>query len=118
MPNLDFKGAVPYHTVNSYFEAARLFINTSESEGFPNSFLQAWVRRVPVISFFDPDNLIEELGLGASPGDLPGMVEAIRNVLNDDARRAQIGERARDFVKSRYSSVAVARKYEEHVLVP
>ena len=64
--NIRFVGAVPYSEVNSYFSRAKLFLNTSDSEGFPNSFLQAWVRGVPVVSFFDPDDLIASEGLGIS----------------------------------------------------
>ena len=34
VPNLNFVGAVPYSEVNAYFSRAKLFLNTSDSEGF------------------------------------------------------------------------------------
>ena len=55
--NLEFLGALPYGKINQYFARAEVFVNTSEIEGFPNSFLQAWVRGVPVVSFFDPASI-------------------------------------------------------------
>ena len=51
LDNVEFLGAVPYHQVNNYFLRAKLFLNTSDQEGFPNSYLQALVRRTPVVSF-------------------------------------------------------------------
>ena len=110
VPNLEFVGAVPYADVNDYFHATRVFANTSDSEGFPNSFLQAWVRGVPVVSFFDPDNLIDQRGLGASPGDLQEMQAAINHLL-DDTARAPVAKTCRDFAVDNYGAINVARRY-------
>ncbi len=62
--NLSFLGFQPFHITESYFDQCKVFVNTSEYEGFPNTFLQAWSRGVPVISYFDPDNVIEKEKLG------------------------------------------------------
>ncbi len=113
VPNLNFIGAVPYHQVNHYIERARVFVNTSDAEGFPNSFLQAWVRQVPVVSFFDPDGLIAKKKLGAVPIDLAGMVDKIHELLDSDGLRESVGERCRLFVLEIYSPDAVVKAYEE-----
>ena len=109
--NLDFAGTVPYSRVNDYFRRAKIFINTSESEGFPNSFLQAWARGVPVISFFDPDNLITKHGLGNSPDSLGTMIDTINIFLSDESIRIEVGNRAREFVKSNYTPSNVVKHY-------
>lgn len=64
-PNLKFLGSLNFPEVNTYFSMCRLFICTSEIEGFPNTFLQAWSNKCPVISTFDPSNLIRNQELGA-----------------------------------------------------
>ena len=109
--NLDFLGFVPYSEVNSYFARAKVFINTSEVEGFPNSFLQAWIREVPTVSFFDPDDIIKNHGLGAVPSEIIEMAENIDQLLTNTERRESIGEKARAFATDYYSPVSVARTY-------
>jgi glycosyltransferase involved in cell wall biosynthesis len=64
IPNLDFKGFIPFEKANDEFGRAKLFISTSYEEGFSNTFPQAWSRGVPVISFINPDNLIVDRKLG------------------------------------------------------
>ncbi len=113
VPNLSFLGAVPYHKVNDYIGRAKVFVNTSDSEGFPNSFLQAWVRRVPVISFFDPDGIIEQHRLGAVPANFQDMVDKVGEMLNSDDVREVVAERCRGFVLRNYSPQVIAKTYEE-----
>lgn len=109
--NLEFMGAVPYHQVNSYFARTKVFVNTSESEGFPNSFLQAWIRGVPVLSFFDPDRTIERNGLGLSPDGLDDMAKSLASLLADPTKLLGMSERARKFALENYSSEQVSLKY-------
>lgn len=118
LPNLEFVGAVPYHRVNDYFARARVFVNTSESEGFPNSFLQAWIRGVPVVSFFDPDGLLETAGLGRAPRDLREMREAVEAYLSNEAARAASGAHCTEYAYANHAPTAVARRYIELGAVP
>ena len=81
--NLDFLGGLPFKAANDYFTDAALFVCTSEAEGFPNTFLQAWANGVPVISTVDPGGVITENGLGVVVQDLQGLVSATKAVLED-----------------------------------
>lgn len=110
--NLAMLGAVPYHEVNTYFARARVFVNTSDSEGFPNSFLQAWIRGVPVVSFFDPDGLIARHGLGiAVRGDIDSMARALDALLGDPPALQAMAERCRNFALAHYAPDAVVERY-------
>ena len=109
--NLEFLGAVPYQSVNNYFMESKVFLNTSDSEGYPNSFLQAWARSTPVVSFFDPDNIIRDKGHGCVPQDLNRMKSDVEALLSDDRRRTSIGADARKFVFDNYSSDPVVETY-------
>ena len=111
--NLEFKGYVSYQEVNAYYARSRVFVNTSDSEGFPNSFLQAWVRGTPVISFFDPDGIIEREKLGVSPDGLAQMAAAVRELIDDDSQLKMFSAHVSQFARDHYSPGAVALRYHE-----
>jgi len=113
LDNLSFMGAISYHEVNNYFSKSKVFVNTSDWEGFPNSFLQAWARGVPVISFFDPDDLISTRKMGAVPKDIPDMAKKVKLLLSDNEQRESIAKSSQTFVLENYSPVAIAKHYEQ-----
>ncbi len=113
LPNVTCPGAVPYAEVGTLFSRARIFLNTSQIEGFPNTFLQAWVRGVPVVAFFDPDSLIKQRQLGRTATDLDDMVNGIRTLLEDSQERERAGERARAYAVATFGAKHIASRYLE-----
>jgi glycosyltransferase involved in cell wall biosynthesis len=111
--NLEFKGYVPYQEVNAYYARSRIFVNTSDSEGFPNSFLQSWVRGTPVFSFFDPDGIIARERLGGSPKGTGQMVMEIQQLIEDHDRRAELSAHVARYALDHYTPDAVASRYHE-----
>lgn len=80
-PNVIFHGGVPYRDIGRLFDRAKLFVNTSELEGFPNTYLQAWVRGIPVIATFDPGGVIDREGLGVARDMTPSLAWHIDELL-------------------------------------
>ena len=109
-PNLIFHGHRSYWDANSLYGRARLLVNTSDLEGFPNAFLQSWIRGVPVVSFTDPDGLIRRHGLGEAVASAPAMRAAILRLLGDAGALAETGARCRAYVAREYA--------EERILAP
>jgi len=78
LPNVEYLGWVTHHEVPSLFSRARVFFNSSVVEGFPNSFLEAWRQRVPVLSTVDPGGLMKDRGLGYHVEDLDSMSRRLK----------------------------------------
>jgi glycosyltransferase involved in cell wall biosynthesis len=110
LSNVMFHGQIPYHDVNDYFAKARVFVNTSDIEGFPNSYLQAWARGTPVVAFFDPDGLIAREGLGVAVSDMDEMREAIIGLITDRERWLAMSARCVAFMRREFN--------EERILAP
>jgi glycosyltransferase involved in cell wall biosynthesis len=83
LPNVSFHGLVPQHRVGAFFERARIHVSTSETEGFPNTFVQAWSRGTPVVTFLDPERMVSRNGLGAVVSDAEGLHTAIGSLAGD-----------------------------------
>lgn len=114
LPNVSFHGQVPYHDSFSYYARAKLFINTSDLEGFPNSYLQSWVHGTPVVAFFDPDGLIAREGLGRAVGSLSEMAKAISDY-QDRNTWEQASARARAYMNRVHGEDMILRPYLEEI---
>ena len=112
MPNVEFTGFVPYAKVEEHFDDALMFINTSESEGFPNTFLQAWARGVPSISFVDCGARVAGKTVGRVVGSMSEMIACVRQWLENDLELADAGGVCRAYVEGRHSTSKVVDMYE------
>jgi glycosyltransferase involved in cell wall biosynthesis len=112
LSNVTMLGAVRYRDTAALFDRAKIFLNTSSIEGFPNTFLQAWIRGVPVVTFFDPDGLVQRLPLGRVARSLDDMRESIRVLLDGEADRQLLGRRAREFALREFTDGVAARYLE------
>ena len=63
--NLIITGKLSFEEALKYFDDTSILVNSSLSEGFSNTYIQAWLRGVPTIVFgADPDNVITRHNLG------------------------------------------------------
>lgn len=85
LPNVTFFEGVPFTDVASYFRRAKIFVGTSESEGFPNTYIESCLAGVPIASLeVDPAGFIERNDCGiVARGDLTALVDGIERLLTD-----------------------------------
>lgn len=76
---------VAYQDIQGYFDRAKSYVCTSETEGFPNTFIQAALAGTPIISYqINPDGMIGKYHLGMVCGDDPEKaVKFLREIDND-----------------------------------
>jgi glycosyltransferase involved in cell wall biosynthesis len=102
--NLDYYGEQPTHKVNEILAASHVFVNTSTYEGFPNTFVQAWMREVPVVSMLlDPDNILKTQKIGYHSGSFEQMVKDVEKLIHNPALRNDMGKRAQIYAMKNHS---------------
>jgi glycosyltransferase involved in cell wall biosynthesis len=83
VPNLQFIAGAPFEQMDAYFEKAIAYVNTSESEGFPNTFVQACKSATPILSLnVNPDGFLDrhQCGLCAG-GDWEQFVKHLHHII-------------------------------------
>ena len=112
-PNVTFHGRLAYHDAAALYGRARVFVNTSDVEGFPNSYLQAWMRGVPVVTLIDPDRVIEREGLGIAAQSPARLAGAARDLLQDKADWQAASARCRAYMAREHGEDQVLARYLE-----
>ena len=104
MPNLEYLGQRTHGEINQMLAHAHIFVNTSLHEGFPNTFIQAWMREVPVVSLhIDPDGVLDREAVGVHAETEERLVQAVRMLVMDPVKRAEYAARARKHAMLRHS---------------
>jgi glycosyltransferase involved in cell wall biosynthesis len=113
LPNVEYLGQVAPQKAAQIIANAAILLSTSDAEGFPNTFTQAWSDGTPIVSLnIDPDRIIERAGLGAVSGKLEQAITDIKALMDSPHRREEIAMRARKFVVENYSASAVVGLFE------
>lgn len=112
--NLEFLGFVPHHKIQKYYEEASLLINTSQIEGFPNTFLEAWINSIPVISLsVDPDEIICNKKLGLHSKTFQQLIQDIKTIMFNDNLRIEMGMNGKKYVEQNHDLKKIVDQFEK-----
>ncbi len=116
--NLEVTGFLPQDEVNHRIAKAKILVDTSDSAGFPNTFIQSWLRGTAVVSLhLDPDKLLTEKGVGVLSKSSARLMEDIDSLMSDEKKRKKIVQRAFKYSKDNHDIVrtgeAHLKLYEE-----
>ncbi len=102
--NLAYLGSKSIHKVNEILAKSHIFINTSTVEGFANTYIQSWMREVPVISLHcDPDNLLSRHNIGYLAGSYDKMKELTLELITNASKRIHMGKNAKSYAFKQHS---------------
>jgi glycosyltransferase involved in cell wall biosynthesis len=102
--NLRYLGQKSHAEVNELLARAHIFVNTSTQEGFPNTFIQSWLRDVAVVSLsVDPDEVLQRKQVGIAAHSESGLAAAVRLLAENPEVRAAFVKRARDHATACHS---------------
>ncbi len=101
LPNVTLYERIPWESINSHFKQAKLFLNTSRHEGFPNTFVQAAVHGIPILSWtVDPDGVLSREGIGmCAEGSFERLATSVRQGCASPSQLAEMGRRAEAYAR-------------------
>jgi glycosyltransferase involved in cell wall biosynthesis len=114
--NVTVHGAESREDLARRYARALCLVSTSDYEGFPNTFLEAWSHGLPVVSTIDPDGLIAERGLGAVAPDVGGLAAAVDHLRASGGQWARASAAARAYYLENHTVDASMERVERTFL--
>ncbi|MFX0186740.1 MAG: glycosyltransferase family 4 protein [Candidatus Hodarchaeota archaeon] len=113
--NLQFIPGIPFSEVDDYYKNAKVFVNTSLTEGFPNSFNQSMNSSTPILSLnINPDNFIgkNQVGLFCN-NNFNTLIENLNHLLKNPEAWTNFSENAYKYVKREMNIEIAIIKWKE-----
>ena len=112
--NLVFIPRVPFNQIHEYFQRAKVFVNTSNYEGFPNTFIQACKSATAILTLnVNPDSFLDKHNCGIScNGDWQRFVDSLRSLLEED-RWLKMGINGKKYVEEHHDVTKIIQQYKE-----
>lgn len=112
LPNLLVHGRVTRKQLAEFYQQAICLCCTSENEGFPNVFLEAWSFGLPIISTFDPDDVIVRTKIGYIAKSVEELSAAIGKLLASPEQWRSMSRRARYYYMKNHHAESILPQFE------
>lgn len=115
--NLRFIEKVKFNKIDKYFEEAKIFVNTSEFEGFPNTFIQSCINSVPIISLkVNPGNFLKKENCGFSCNDnFENMIEKVKTLIKNKKIYCSMSKNAVDYALKNHNIKKAVKLWEKEI---
>lgn len=109
-------GKVSEKELQRAYDEAILMLGTSETEGFPITFIEAWSRGIPVVSTFDPDNVIRDNSLGVVAQDVNEIVSGVKRLVQSRSIWEAASKAAKQYYLANHTPEVYLSKLERLLL--
>ena len=115
--NLKFIEHVPFKEIEEYYKKALILVNTSISEGFPNTFIEAFKNGAIVFSLnVNPNNILSnDMGF-CFEGDLNIMTESIEHFMKNKENLLSVSRKAFEYVKDNHDIKKIIDEDKKNLL--
>jgi glycosyltransferase involved in cell wall biosynthesis len=114
LPNLNFSGGVNPELLMSYFQQAKMYVLTSEAEGFANTMMEAMACTCPILSLgVDPDGIIVQLKLGLVASDTEDFFHHFEALAGDSELCRLFGENGKAYLLKNHVGGSVIDRFAE-----
>lgn len=112
LPNARWHGYVDHARMRALYQQAQVLLCTSESEGFPNVFLEAWSCGKPVLTSVDPDGIVAKFQLGQVGTDYPALKQHLRELAARRLMWKACGQRGYLYLREHHGTAAAGDALE------
>lgn len=115
--NFHYYGESKQEFILEILNKVKVLVNTSDSEGFSNTFIEAWLRGVPVITLkgVNPDDLITKNGVGFVCDDIDEIQKRISEILNNSSLFSQMSLESKRMSKEKFDLEKYVDKFIDEV---
>ncbi len=112
--NIEFHKSVPFKKIDSFFQRAKILVNTSDFEGFPNTFIQACSAGTPILSLnTNPDGFLEKYKCGlCAKGNWNAFVRQGATLL-DSRTQSEYGQNGRKYAAENHDITKIIEQYKK-----
>ncbi|MBA1444486.1 MAG: glycosyltransferase family 4 protein [Chromatiales bacterium] len=108
--NVNIRGMVERDRIRDFYANARILCCTSSFEGFPNTFIEAWSEGLPIVTTFDPDDLVQRKQLGFAGSEISDLAEKAAHLHSNEDEWTRMSRNARQyFVENHELDAAMER---------
>jgi glycosyltransferase involved in cell wall biosynthesis len=113
LPNVEFINYVPYAKIQPFFDQAKVFVNTSDFEGFTFTLIQSGLGSTPVAYWkVNPDNVITHHGLGCfGNGNMSEFIVCIRELMASNKKWLECSKAIRKYVGENHNVSSLSSEW-------
>ncbi|HED16885.1 MAG TPA: glycosyltransferase [Gammaproteobacteria bacterium] len=116
MDNVTLHGRVLHKEISKFYINSNIICSTSEYEGFPNVYLEAWSVGLPIVTTFDPDGVVSGHDLGFVVNSRDDVIDSIDKIFSNDDLWLDMSSNAYQYYINKHTIDKTMPQFENKLL--